>query len=82
MDSRDLQPYKTKLMELSYNEKIQMSEWLHKEMALEMGQAVKEKAKVVGQQLDTFLDKAAKITKTTGNDMLNTFRSATGGDKK
>ena len=47
-----------------------------------MGQAVKEKDKVVGQQLDTFLDKAAKITKTTGNDMLNTFRSATGGDKK
>ena len=32
MDSRDLQPYKTKLMELSYNEKIQMSEWLHKEI--------------------------------------------------
>lgn len=71
MDSRDLQPYKTKLMELSYNEKIQMSEWLHKQIELEIGQAVKEKAKVVGQQLDTFLDKAAKITKTTGNDMLN-----------
>lgn len=82
MDSRDLQPYKTKLMELTYNEKIEMSEWLHKQIELEMGQAVKDKAKIVGDQLNSFINKAAKVTKTAGNDLLNSFREATGGDKK
>lgn len=73
---KDLQPYKNKLMELTYEEKIQMSEWLHTEIDLERGEAVKEKMKVVGKQVDNFLDKATKLTQKAGNSLLDQFRSA------
>lgn len=73
---QDLQPYKNNLMSLSYEEKIQMSEWLHTQIDLERGQAVKDKAAKVSGQIGSFLDKAAKITKTAGNNLLDQFRSA------
>ena len=79
---RDLKPYMDKLMELSYEEKIQMSEWLHKEIELEMGDAVKAKAQKVGEQLSSFLDKAAATTKSAGNSLLDSFRDATSGEPK
>ena len=79
-NKRDLMPYKNKLMELNYNEKIEMSEWLHTQIDLERGQAVKEKMNQVGDQLDSFLNKAQQVTKTAGNSLLDQFRNATGGN--
>lgn len=75
--NRDLQPYKNKLMELSYNEKIAVSEWLHTQIELEMGDAVKEKMGQVGDKMNSFIDKAAKITKSTGNSLMDNFKDAT-----
>jgi hypothetical protein len=77
---KDLQPYKNKLMELSYNEKIEMSEWLHTQIDLERGEAVKEKMKQVGEQTDNFLKKAAEVTKTAGNSLMNSFKKATSNE--
>lgn len=74
---KDLQPYKNNLMQLSYNEKIDMSEWLHTQIDAERNQAVKEKAAKVSGQLDNFLAKAAEKTKGAANGMLDAFRSAT-----
>ena len=79
---KDLMPYKNKLMELTYEEKIHMSEWLHTEIDLERAQAVKEKAAKVNDQLNSFLDKAAATTKTTGGSLLNSFRSVFNGKKE
>lgn len=75
---RDLQPFKNSLMTLSYEEKIEMSEWLHKQIEFEMKDAVKEKAKKVSGQVDNFLDKAATVTKTGANSLKDMFNEATG----
>lgn len=75
---RDLQPFKNSLMTLSYEEKIEMSEWLHKQIEFEMKDAVKEKAKKVSGQVDSFIDKAAAVTKTGANSLKDMFNEATG----
>lgn len=62
---KDLYPYKTKLMELTYEEKIKISEWLHDQIDTERADAVKEKAKKVSGQMDSFLNKASSIFKNT-----------------
>lgn len=74
---RDLQPFKNSLMTLSYEEKIEMSEWLHKQIEFEMKDAVKEKAKKVSGQVDNFLDKAAAVTKTGAQSLRDAFNQAT-----
>lgn len=78
---KDLQPYKNNLMQLSYTEKIELSEWLHQEIDFERGEHVKQKGKEVTEQIGNFINKAAQVTKTAGNDMLDSFRSATAGGK-
>lgn len=78
---KDLQPFKNQLMSLSYEEKIQMSEWLHTQIDLERGQAVKEKAKEVGDQMNNFINKAASVTKSAGDSLLDSFKNATNTGK-
>jgi hypothetical protein len=73
---KDLQPYKNKIMELTYEEKMQFSVWLQDQIDLERGDAVKEKMKEVGNKVDSFLNKAAEVTKTTGNSLLDQFKDA------
>lgn len=63
---KDLQPYKNQLMGLTYEEKIQISEWLHTEIDLERGEAVKEKMKKVDNQIGGFLNKAMDSIKSFG----------------
>ncbi len=79
---KDLQPFKNQLMSLSYEEKIQMSEWLHTQIDLERGQAVKEKAKEVGDQMNNFINKAASVTKSAGDSLLDSFKNATNNTGK
>lgn len=76
----DLQPIKNQLIGLSYEDKIQLSEWLHTQIDFERGEAVKAKAALVGNKIDSFLDKASKITKTAGNNLMDQFKSATSKD--
>jgi hypothetical protein len=71
---KDLMPYKNQLMTLSYEEKIEISDWLHKQIDLERSQAIKEKAKQVDSQVNNFLDKAIEKTKNGGNSLLDAFR--------
>jgi len=70
---KDLQPFKNSLMSLTYEEKIEMSEWLHKQIEFEMGQAVKNKAQKVSGQVDNFLNKAAEVTKTGAKSLRDSF---------
>jgi hypothetical protein len=72
----DLHTIKGQLLGLSYTEKIELSEWLHTQIDLERGAAVKEKAKQVGEQLDKFLTKATEKTKDVGNSLLDQFRQS------
>ena len=74
---KDLQPFKNSLMTLTYEEKIQMSEWLHTQIDFERGEYVKSKGKQVTEQIGSFLDKASKVTKTAGNSLLDSFKEAT-----
>jgi len=75
---KDLQPFKNSLMTLTYEEKIQMSEWLHTQIEFEMKEAVKEKGKKVSGQVDNFLEKAAAVTKTGANSLKDMLDEATG----
>lgn len=61
---KDLQPFKNSLMSLSYEEKIQMSEWLHTQIELEIGENLKTKTKQVDAKFNSFLDKAIGTFKT------------------
>ena len=63
---KDLQPFKNSLMSLSYEEKIQMSEWLHTQIELERGEHLKEKIKEVDSKVNSFLGKALNAIKTIG----------------
>lgn len=74
----DLLPYKNKLMELSYEDKMLMSEWLHDQIDLERGQAVKDKIKETSEKTEEFLSKAAAITSGKAKDLTSSFRNAFG----
>lgn len=74
---KDLTPYKNKLMELSYEEKIEMSEWLHTQIDFERGEYVKKKGAEVSEKIGNFVEKAAAVTKSAGNSLMNQFKSAT-----
>lgn len=63
---KDLQPFKNSLMSLSYEEKIQMSEWLHTQIELERGEHLKEKIKQVDGKVNSFLGKALDTLKSIG----------------
>ena len=63
---KDLQPYKNNLMSLTYEEKIQMSEWLHTQIELERGDIVKQKMSQVNTQFEGFLGKAMNAIKSIG----------------
>lgn len=78
---KDLTPYKSKLMELTYDEKIIMSEWLHKQIELEMGEAVKAKGKQVSERIGSFFEKAVQTTKVAGSNLADQFKKATDKDK-
>jgi hypothetical protein len=78
--AKDLQPFKNSLMSLTYEEKIQMSEWLHTQIDLERGEYVKQKGKEVTEQIGKFADKAAQVTKTAGNSLMDQFKKATGNE--
>lgn len=73
----DLQSVKNSLMGLTYEEKIQMSEWLHTQIEFERSAYVKQKGKEVSDQFSKFADKAAQITKSAGNSLRNSFNQAT-----
>jgi len=73
---KDLQPYKNKLMELTYEEKMQMSEWLHTQIDFERAEHVKKKGQEVTQKIGTFFEKAAEVTKVAGNSLLDQFKGA------
>lgn len=77
---KDLQPFKNSLMTLTYEEKIQMSEWLHTEIDLERGEYIKEKGKQVSDRIGSFIDKAANVTKTAGNSLMDQFKGAMNHD--
>jgi hypothetical protein len=76
--TKDLQPFKNSLMSLTYEEKIQMSEWLHTQIDFERGEYVKQKGKEVTAQIENFANKAAAVTKTAGNSLIDQFKKATG----
>ena len=76
---KDLQPFKNSLMSLTYEEKIQMSEWLHAQIDFERAEYVKEKGKQVTEQIGKFTEKAAQVTKSAGNILMDQFRNATNG---
>lgn len=63
---KDLQPFKNSLISLSYDEKIQMSEWIHAQIELERSKYLKEKIKEVDVKVTGFLDKAINTIKTIG----------------
>ena len=73
----DLQPVKNSLMGLTYEEKIQMSEWLHTQIEFERSAYVQQKGQQVSDQFSKFADKAAQITKSAGNSLRNSFNQAT-----
>lgn len=74
----DLSTYKAKLMELSYEDKMLMSEWLHDQISFERGQAVKDKIKETSEKTEDFLTKAAAITSSKSKDLASSFRNAFG----
>lgn len=76
---KDLQPTKNQLMALTYEEKIQISEWLHTQIDFERGEFVKQKGKEVSDQIGKFAERAAQVTKTTGNSLMDQFNSAMNG---
>lgn len=80
--TKDLQPFKNSLMTLTYEEKIQMSEWLHTQIDLERGEYVKQKGKEVTEQIGKFADKAAHVTKTAGNSLMDQFKTITNPEGK
>ncbi len=73
----DLQTIKSQLMGLSYNDKIQMSEWLHTQIDFERGEAVKAKGAEVSSKIESFLDKAIKVTTKAGDSLMDQFKTAT-----
>jgi hypothetical protein len=73
----DLQTVKNSLMGLTYEEKIQMSEWLHTQIDFERGEYVKQKGKEVSEKISNFADKAARITKTGASSLRDAFNQAT-----
>lgn len=79
---KDLQPYKNNLMQLSYTDKIELSEWLHQEIDFERGEHVKQKGQEVTEKIGNFINKAAQVTKSTGENLLDTFKGATSGVQK
>jgi riboflavin synthase len=74
---KDLQPFKNSLMTLTYEEKIEMSEWLHKQIEFEIKGAVEAKVKKNSEALGSFLDKAEKVTKSAGQSLRDSFNQAT-----
>jgi hypothetical protein len=70
----DLKPYKDKIMELSYEDKMIFSEWLKTEIDFERGAAIKDKIKQTSSSIDSFLQKAQD--KTSG--LSNMFKQAFG----
>jgi len=72
---KDLQPFKNSLMTLTYEEKIEMSEWLHKQIEFEIKGAVEVKKN--SEALGSFLDKAEKVTKSAGQSLRDSFNQAT-----
>lgn len=78
---KDLQPIKNSLMTLTYEEKIQMSEWLHTQIEFERGEYVKQKGKEVSDQIGAFAQKAAAATKTAGSSLLDAFKGATNSNE-
>jgi hypothetical protein len=72
---KDLQPFKSSLMTLTYEEKIQMSEWLHTQIDLERGEYVKKKGAEVTEKIGSFLDKATELTKGAANSLSAQFRT-------
>ena len=77
---KDLQPFKNSLMTLTYEEKIQMSEWLHAQIDLERGDYVKKKGQEVTEKIGSFLSKAAEATKGAANNLSAQFRTVSGNE--
>lgn len=73
----DLKPVKNSLIGLTYEEKIQMSEWLHTQIELERGEYVKKKGQEASDKFGDFTDKASSILKSAGNSLRNSFNQAT-----
>jgi len=74
---KDLQSIKGLLVGLSYEEKIEISEFLHTEIENCIGQAVKDKGKKASESFDKFLDKAEAVTKTGAQSLRDAFNQAT-----
>jgi len=74
----DLHPYKSKLMELSYEDKMKISEWLRDQIDLERGQVVKEKLEQTNQKIDNFVQKASDMTQKSTNSAISAFKNAFG----
>jgi len=78
----DLLPYKNKLMELSYEDKIQMSEWLHTQIDFERSAAVQEKIKQTQAKTESFLSKASNITSNGAKGLSDGFKHIFGLNSK
>lgn len=74
----DLHPYKSKLMELSYEDKMKLSEWLRDQIDLERGEAVKAKLEQTSQKIDNFVQKASDMTQKSTNSAISAFKNAFG----
>jgi hypothetical protein len=82
---KDLQPVKDSLKTLTYEEKIQLSEWLHEQIDLERGEYINKKGAEVSEKFNSFLDKASEITKGTMKSLSTQFRTVddnNGGPEK
>lgn len=69
----NLQEIKNQIVGITYEEKIQLSDWLHKQIQIEMADATKKKAAETSERFGNFLTKAANVTKTGGSDLFKTF---------
>ena len=65
-------------MELSYEDKMKISEWLRDQIDLERGQVVKEKLEQTSQKIDGFVQKASDMTQKSTNSAINAFKNAFG----
>lgn len=75
------QELKNQIVGLAYTDKLELSEWLHKQIQLEMADATKKKAAETSERFGSFLDKAAEVTKTGSGNLFSKFSKVFGSNK-
>lgn len=73
---------KTSILNLTYEEKIMLREWLETKIQSEMADHTKKRAEEVSNQFGSFLNKASSVVGKAGNSLKDSFNSAFNKDNK